>query len=51
MISHNISMIIPKTIGERHNEILETSFKSNNLKLNEKIIFPVNSKGYMSIFY
>jgi hypothetical protein len=51
MISQNISKIIPKTIGERHNKILEKAFKDNKLKLSEKIIFPVDNNGYISIYY
>ena len=50
LIGENISKIIPKIIGDNHNNILGSAIKENRLSLSEKQIFPLNSEGYISMF-
>ena len=49
MIAENIAKIIPKTIGERHNQILSKAFERGQLLLTEKLILPLNKDGYVQL--
>ena len=50
MIDENITKIIPKVIGERHNMILSSAFESNRQLITETLVFAVDSEGYINPF-